>query len=75
MHPNVLVLFIYYNGHGTVSKTDPWRGGYWHCGNQDEIFIEELMAICSEHASGLDKPLFVNVISDSCGSAGIYYRL
>jgi hypothetical protein len=33
------------------------------------------MLLCSEHASKLDKPLIVNVVADSCGSGGLYYRL
>jgi len=75
LNPKVLVLYIFYNGHGTVNKVDKWRSGYWHCGGDQDILIEEVMAICSEHAAQLGKPLFVNIIADSCGSAGIYYRL
>ena len=74
-HPKVLVLYIFYNGHGTVNGDEAWKSGYWHCGNNEDIVVEELMLICSEHAAGLDKPLFVNIVSDSCGSGGVYYRL
>jgi hypothetical protein len=75
LHPKVLVLYIFYNGHGTVNNEVAWKAGYWHCGNNEDIVVEELMLICSEHAAGLDKPLFVNIVSDCCGSGGIYYRL
>ena len=45
----IRMVFIHYNGHGTVTPRVPDKSGRWKCANKEVLLIEEILAVVSEN--------------------------